>query len=209
MTPNPSIAFFDRQFRQQAEAGDDQLNPFELAALPHLRGRVLDLGCGMGNLAVAAARRGCSVRALDGSATAIEHLRRVARAEQLPIDAEQADLRAWRIDGEFDAIVSIGLLMFFDCPAAGRMLEQIRDHVAPGGTAIVNLLVEGTTYMDMFDPAGHCLFARDALRERFADWEIVHHEWNDFDAPHATRKSFATVIARKPAVAAGGAQAGA
>lgn len=85
MVPNPSIDFFDRQFRHQAAAGDTLLNPFEQAALPHLRGRVLDLGCGMGNLAVAAARCGCKVRALDGSRSAIEHLRRVARAEPLTI----------------------------------------------------------------------------------------------------------------------------
>lgn len=196
--PNPSIDFFDRQFQRQVEAGDAELNPFELAALPHLRGRVLDLGCGMGNLALAAARRGCAVRALDGSATAIAHLRRAAEAGHLPIVAELADLRACRIDGEFDTIVSIGLLMFFDCPTAERMLGEIRDHVAAGGTAIVNLLVDGTTYMDMFDPAAHCLFARDALRERFADWQIVRHEWSDFDAPRGTRKAFATVIARRP-----------
>jgi tellurite methyltransferase len=200
--PNPSIAFFDRQFRRQVDAGETELNPFERAALPHLQGRVLDLGCGLGNLAVAAARRGCAVLALDGSATAIEHLRGIAAAEQLALVAELADLRAYRIDGEFDTIVSIGLLMFFDCPAAERLLDEIHDHVAAGGTAIVNVLVEGTTYLDMFDPAAHCLFAREALRERFAGWEIVAHEWSDFDAPGGTRKAFATVIARKPPAAA-------
>ncbi|MDE2613254.1 MAG: class I SAM-dependent methyltransferase [Burkholderiales bacterium] len=196
---NHSIDFFDRQFRRQARAGDAALNPFEAAALPHLRGRVLDLGCGLGQLALAAARRGCRVLALDGSAAAVAHLRRAARAEQLPLEAQRAELHAWRIEGRFDAVVAIGLLMFFDGPAAQRMLDEIREHVAPGGIAVVNVLVEGTTYMEMFDPAAHCLFAPAALREAFAGWEIVLDERSEFDAPQGTRKVFATVIARKPA----------
>ncbi|ODV09294.1 MAG: hypothetical protein ABT20_11435 [Rubrivivax sp. SCN 70-15] len=64
--------------------------------------------------------------------------------------------------------------------------------------AIVNVLIEGTSYMDMFDPAGHCLFARDELARRFAGWDTVVSEHRDFPAKAGTRKCFATVIARKP-----------
>ena len=45
--------------------------------------------------------------------------------------------------GQFDAIVSIGLLMFFDCATARRVLADVRAHVRPGGVAVVNVLVEG------------------------------------------------------------------
>lgn len=197
MKPSSSVAFFDRQFQQQVAAGDTRLNPFEAAALPHLRGRVLDLGCGMGNLAIAAARRGCSVLALDASATAIAHLRRVARDEGLTLDARQAELRGHQIAGNFDSIVSIGLLMFFDCPAATRLLDEIQDHVVEGGTAVVNLLVEGTTYLDMFEPAGYCLLAPGELARRFEAWDIVLDERSEFVAPGGTKKAFATVVARK------------
>lgn len=202
MAPNRSIEFFDRQFERQVREQDLALNPFECAALPHLRGRVLDFGCGMGNLAVAAARQGCRVRALDASATAIDHLRALAAREGLAIDARQADLRGYRIDGRFDTIVSIGLLMFFDCPGAARSLADIQAHVSPGGVAIVNVLTEGTTYLDMLDPGGHCLFARGELAQRFARWEVLHSAFDDFGAPGDHKKSFATVIARKPAAAA-------
>ena len=41
--------------------------------------------------------------------------------------------------------MSIGLLMFFNCPRAFNALADIQAHVKPGGTAIVNLWVEGTT----------------------------------------------------------------
>ena len=201
MVSNSSIRFFDTQFQRQVREADLRLNPFEQAALPHLRGRVLDYGCGLGNLAVAAARRGCSVVALDASHTAIEHLRQVVRSESLPIRAAEADLRTHELSEDFDAIVSIGLLMFFDCPTALARLRDIQAHVEPGGVAAVNVLVEGTTYRDMLDPSDHCLFARDELHSRFAGWDILHSEHQDFPAPRELTKSFDTVIARKPALA--------
>lgn len=201
MSVNHSIDFFEKQFERQVREHDLTLNPFELAALPHLRGRVLDLGCGVGNLAVSAARRGCSVVALDASATAIEHLRRVAASEGLDIEARQADLRHYTIAEEFDTIVSIGLLMFFDCANARRSLADIQAYVNEGGTAIVNVLVEGTTYLDMFDADSHCLFARDELAARFAHWRVTHMEFSEFEAASDRIKSFATVMASKPRVA--------
>lgn len=199
MTPDDSVDFFDRQFRQQVQNRDFQLNPFELAALPHLRGRVLDFGCGLGNLAVAAAQRGCSVLALDASPAAIGHLRQRAAAESLPIEAVEADLRTHEIDEDVDCAVTIGLLMFFDCPTARRVLSMLQARVRPGGIAVVNVLVEGTTWLDMFDAGKCCLFARGEMAERFAGWEILHSEFRDFDMPEQRVKSFVTIIARKPA----------
>jgi len=72
MSATKSIAFFDRQFGLQVKGPDPGLNPFELTALPHLRGEVLDYGCGLGQLALAAARSGCSVLALDASEVAVQ-----------------------------------------------------------------------------------------------------------------------------------------
>ena len=197
MTSGASIDFFDRQFKRQVREGDLQLNPFEASALPHLRGRVLDLGCGMGNLVVAAARQGCTVLAIDASSTAIDQLRHRAQAERLPIDAVRVDLRSYSITNKFDTIVSIGLLMFFDCASARRLLCDVQDNVFEGGTAIVNVLVEGTTYLDMFDASGYCLFARNELADSFAHWDVSESDWHCFDAPNSTKKVFSTVIARK------------
>lgn len=199
MDSDASIRFFDAQFQRQIGASDLKLNPFEELALPYLRGNVLDYGCGLGNLAVAAARQGCSVMALDASHTAIEHVRQVARAQSLPITCAEADLRSYVVADTYDAIVCIGLLMFFDCATAVSQLQHLQDTVRPGGVAVVNVLVQGTTYLDMFDPSSHCLFARDEMLERFAGWEILQTEYQDFPAANDTTKSFVTVIARKPA----------
>jgi len=62
-----SVRFFDKQFRRRVTEQDFSLNPFEKAILPFLSGEVLDLGCGLGNLAVVAATSGCRVTALDAS----------------------------------------------------------------------------------------------------------------------------------------------
>ena len=192
---NHSIRFFDDQFRQRAER---LLNPFEQTALPYLNGQVLDYGCGLGNLAVAAARRGCDVLALDASPAAIDHLRRVAGSEGLPIRAVEADLRRYELQEDFDAVVSVGLLMFFDCATAAEQLQMLQARTRPGGVAVINVLVLGTTYLDMFDPGDHCLLAAEAVEAAFDGWERLESLRQDFDAPEGTVKSFITVVARKP-----------
>jgi len=199
---NKSVEFFDRQFRQQPTDAALELNPFEQQALPFLAGDVLDFGCGLGNLAFAATRRGCRVTALDASAAAIDHIRSRASKEGVTVKARVADLRHYRIDADYDCVVSIGLLMFLDCPSAFKVLRAIQEHVRPGGYAVINVLVEGTTYLDMFDPEAHCLFAASELRDRFAGWEVAKSGITDFEAPRQTVKRFATLIARKPEVRA-------
>ncbi len=200
MNTNDSVKFFDAQFQQQVRDRDFRLNPFELAALSYLHGRVLDYGCGLGNLAFAAARRGCSVVALDASPAAIAHIEQRAAAEALSVHAALADLRNYQLNEEFDAVVCIGLLMFFDCPSAFKVLSNLQAHVREGGLAVVNVLVEGTTYFEMFDARDHCLFPRTELASRFADWRILRSEFSDFEAPGGRNKAFATIVARKPRI---------
>lgn len=67
MIDNQSVVFFDEQFQLQLREADLKLNPFEELTLPYLAGEVLDYGCGLGNLTLAAARRGCRVDALAAS----------------------------------------------------------------------------------------------------------------------------------------------
>lgn len=87
---------------------------------------------------------------------------------------------------------------FFDRASTLCKLAMLQERVRPGGIAVINTLIEGTTYSAIFQPGSHCLLARDELRRRFADWEFLHIEYRNFEAPGQTIKSFVTVIARKP-----------
>ncbi len=192
-----SVDFFDNQFAQQVRQKQHALNPFEKLTLPYLAGNVLDFGCGLGNLSIAAAETGCQVLALDASPTAITHLRKVAGERGLPITAIEADLSAYRIEACFDAVVSIGLLMFFNRKTALSQLAQMQASVRPGGVLSVNVLIEGTTFLDMFHPASYYLFGANELEASMTDWEIITASLHNFVAPHATVKRFSTVIARR------------
>ncbi len=59
---NRTVRLFEERFRKQAAEGGSALNPFEELALPYLRGSVLDLGCGLGNLSLEAAPCGSTVK---------------------------------------------------------------------------------------------------------------------------------------------------
>ena len=74
----------------------------------------------------------------------------------------------------------------------------MREAVRPGGLAAVNVLVEGTTYMEMFDPDAYCLFGRNELGDSFTGWEVLLSRHEDFPAPGNMLKRFHTLAARAP-----------
>ena len=78
---NKSIDFFDAQFRDQVSAGELALNPFETIALPHLRGRVLDFGCGTGSYLLSAfsiiGETGKYI-AIDSNQEAVDNIKKLA-----------------------------------------------------------------------------------------------------------------------------------
>jgi tellurite methyltransferase len=196
-THRHSVEFFEAQFRRQVQDREYGLNPFETLAIEYLKGEVLDVGSGLGNLSLEAGRRGHRVVAVDASPTAVERINMDARREGLPVEAMQVDVENWRIDRMYDTIVAIGLLMFFRREQALDLLRAIQEHVSPGGHAIVNVLIEGTTYLGMFDPETYYLFARKELEECFSGWTILRSRYDTFPAPGQTQKEFSTVIASR------------
>ena len=195
---NRSVEFFDAQFQRQVTAGEYALNPFERAILPFDFGDVLDLGCGLGNLAIAAAMQGCRVTALDASSTAIADLARRATEQKLPITAREADLRHFAMECQFDSVIAIGLFMFFAKDDARKGLARVKELTKPGGIAAVNVLIEGTTYLGMFEPGEYYLFSENELPESFAGWTQEYLKFESFPAAHKTVKQFCTLVARRP-----------
>ncbi len=197
MTSNRTVDFFDSQFERQVREQDFVLNPFEKLTLPYLRGRVLDMGCGLGNLSIEAARRGCSVLALDASPNAIARIQQTASAESLPITGREVDFETYSVNDMFDTVVAIGLFMFFQRRRAFELLADAQAHTVAGGIAIVNVLIEGTTYLDMFEPGHYCLFPERELHEQFKDWKVLESRRDSFPAPGDTTKEFVTIVAMK------------
>jgi tellurite methyltransferase len=193
-----AVQFFDSQFRRQVGESDFALNPFEQLALTYVSGEILDLGCGLGNLSLAAARLGCRVSAVDGSPTAVARLQKAAQTEGLPIEAVVADLALWSANRCYDTVIAIGLLMFFPQTRALALLDALRGSVSPGGCCIVNVLAKGTTYLDMFEPNHYHLFSTLELKRAFSGWRIQVIGQDGFDAPGGTRKEFITIVAERP-----------
>lgn len=137
--PEQAAKWNDRTGRSWAELGDmlDRLlAPFVPLLLdevePVAGSRILDVGCGAGALALAAAGRGARSLGVDISAPLIEAAR--ARADRLGVAAAefvQADAQTHRFGmPAFDALVSRFGVMFFADPVAA--FRNLRSAVRPG-----------------------------------------------------------------------------
>jgi SAM-dependent methyltransferase len=98
--------------------------------------RVLDVAAGAGGAALALARRGASVTAVDASAGMVARIRRRAEAEGLALATAVMDGTSLGFpDAGFDAALSIfGVILF---PDAARGLAEMRRVVRPGGRVSV------------------------------------------------------------------------
>lgn len=139
--------FYDRIYSETADSGGPPWDiggpqPALAAVLDEgVKGpKVLDVGCGPGDLAIALARRGYDVTAVDISPVAIDRARARADREGLTIhfgvqDATKLSLPAAPFDSVFDS----GLLHSLDRDGAAvnDYLALLPDLAAPGATVFV------------------------------------------------------------------------
>jgi ubiquinone/menaquinone biosynthesis C-methylase UbiE len=103
--------------------------------------KVLDIGCGTGDLAITLARRGHQVTAVDISSVAIATARAKAAAEGLTVDFQTQDATHLHLPAApFDEVFDSGLLhslVRHGGPGTAAYLALLPKLAAPGGTVFV------------------------------------------------------------------------
>lgn len=106
----------------------------ELLAQGRIRGRVLDVGCGTGENALACARAGLAVLGVDLAALAIERARAKAAQQGLAAEFAVADaLSLQTLARSFDTVIDCAVFHVFEDPERARYVESLRAVVVPGG----------------------------------------------------------------------------
>lgn len=120
-----------------AHYGPDMPDEGELRLIGDVAGkRVLDLGCGRGEAAIAFARAGAHVTAVDASAVQLERARTLAAEHEIRVEwhhGDAAELAFLRADS-IDIAYSVGLLPEVDDQS--RLFRQIHRVLRPHGAFV-------------------------------------------------------------------------
>jgi SAM-dependent methyltransferase len=98
--------------------------------------RVLDVGCGAGQIAIPMARAGVQVTGVDIATNLIEQARARAAAARLDVQFEEGDAEDLQFpDGSFDIVISLIGAMF--APRPERVAAELTRVCRPGGRIIM------------------------------------------------------------------------
>jgi len=158
--------------------------------------RLLDVGCGAGQLALIAARAGAQVSGCDIASNWIEKARSRAAAEGLRIEFDEGDAESLPYrDAQFDAVVSLIGAMF--APRPGLVAAELTRVCRPGGMIAMANWTPGGFIGQMFKAIGKHIApsgmpspvlwgdeatVRDRLREGIADLKLARRIYH-FDYP--------------------------
>ncbi|MFK7765165.1 MAG: magnesium protoporphyrin IX methyltransferase [Roseobacter sp.] len=115
------------KIRQTVREGRDRMRALMLNRLPaDMTGqRVLDAGCGAGQMTIELARRGADVLAIDVSPALVEiaenRLPEALRAQVTFADGDMLS-PAW---GRFDHVIAMDSLIYYTAPDIGRALAEL------------------------------------------------------------------------------------
>jgi len=135
-------------------------------------GPALDLACGGGRHALAAAAAGLPAVGVDRDAEALAGLRRLARARHLPVAAVRSDLETrYGIPFRSGTCSVILVFRFLFRPLA----EPIRRTLAPGGLLLYETFTTEQQRLGTGPRNPDFLLRPGELRELFADLEILDY----------------------------------
>lgn len=105
---------------------------------------MLDLACGPGRHLLELARRGYRVTGVDATAPLLETAASLARTEGLDIELVHEDMRRFRRDDAFDAVLSMATSFGYceDPDDDRRVLENIRSSLRDDGALLMELMAK-------------------------------------------------------------------
>ena len=124
-------------------------------------GRLLELGCGAGNVALHMARRGWDVHGIDISPTAIDWAREHAAQQGVDARFDVADVvsLAGLADSHFDLVLDGHCLHCIIGTDRSRVLAAVQRVLKPGGVLLVRTMCDQVPapMAAQFDEASRCL----------------------------------------------------
>ncbi|MDY6830436.1 MAG: class I SAM-dependent methyltransferase, partial [Thermodesulfobacteriota bacterium] len=172
----------------------------------------LDLGAGEGRYSIHLARRGCTVTAVDFSASGLNKLQGIAEQERLPVTTVLCDLETYTFpENTFDVVVAATILDHLETGARQRTMAGMAAALKPGGLLYVNVF---TTEDPGYAAAGEVnaegvsdtsfgmahYFAPGELKSCFAGLALLdYYEGVEEDTSHGKphHHGWASLIARK------------
>ena len=101
--------------------------------------KVLDMMCGHGRHAIALAKKGMQVTAVDNLDEYINEINQTAKAEHLSITAISTDILQYKTTENFDLALCMGnSLNFFNAEDVHRLLSNIHSHLNQGSHLLIN-----------------------------------------------------------------------
>jgi len=150
-TMSYSSALYEGQSGKSLEAAQAAKYDRILAQIGARQGdSILEIGCGWGGFAEAAARRGMRVTAVTISQEQLDYARERLRRAGLA-DRVELQFRDYRdIEGKYDHIVSIEMIEAVGERYWPDYFAVLKRHVAPGGSALVQAIVIADEFFETY-----------------------------------------------------------
>jgi len=142
-------------------------------------GKILEVACGTGRIAIPLAQAGANLTGLDLSAAMLE----IARSKSAKLENVkwvEASMRQFDLGQHFDLIISPGHSFQFMLTAAGQLecLETLKRHLAPGGSLIIHIDHQDLAWLGevggdksgVFEPGAEVTLADGRRFRAFHSW---------------------------------------
>lgn len=155
-------------------------------------GKILDLGCGNGRNSIFLSEKGFEVTSIDISKENIETIKSVSKN----IKAIVADISTYKIEEDYDVIISTAVLHFLNQSVSKSIINQMKEHTKKEGINIISVFTEDNPSKRFPN-----LFKSGELKSFYRDWNIIRYK--EFitpiechgEKPH--RHAIAILVAKK------------